>query len=64
MTTKQTKENIFHLTQKLDETYWFDWTDEEIAAFGNLSRTCSVNQKETREERKSNQRRNACNISR
>jgi hypothetical protein len=35
MTTKQTKK-IFSITQKLDETYWFDWTDEEIATFGNL----------------------------
>ncbi len=35
MTTKQTKK-IFSITQKLDEAYWFDWTDEEIATFGNL----------------------------
>ena len=35
MTTKQTKK-IFSITQKLEETYWFDWTDEEIATFGNL----------------------------
>ena len=35
MTTKQTKK-IFSITQKLDETYWFDWTDEEISTFGNL----------------------------
>ncbi len=32
---KQTKK-IHHITQKLDETYWFDWTDEEIATFANL----------------------------
>ncbi len=38
----------------------FDWTDEEIATL-EIPRTCSVNQKETREERNSN-RRNACNI--
>ncbi len=35
MTTKQIKK-IFSITQKLDETYWFDWTDEEIATFKNL----------------------------
>ncbi len=27
----------------------FDWTDEEIATF-TISRTCSVNQKETQEK--------------
>ncbi len=41
------KENI-SITQKLDETYWFGLTDEEIATFGRLPRTCSVNQKELR----------------
>ncbi len=35
--------------------HWFDWTDEEIAATLEISRTCSVNQKETREERNNNQ---------
>ncbi len=36
MTTKQTKKT-FSITQKLDETYWFDPDlDEEIATFGNL----------------------------
>ncbi len=38
MTTKQTKK-IFSITQRLDKTYWFDWTDEEIATFWK-SPTC------------------------
>ncbi len=44
MTTKQTKK-IFSITQKSDETYWFDWTDEEITAL-EISRTIhNVNQR-------------------
>ncbi len=33
MTTKQTKKMTSTTQKKLDETYWFDWTDEEIATF-------------------------------
>ncbi len=47
MPTKQTKK-IFSITQKLDETYWFDWVNEEIASFSNLKRTCNNNQRKTR----------------
>ncbi len=58
----KTTKKIFSITQKLDETYWLDWTDEEIATL--KSRTCSVDRVETREELKIGNRRNACNISR
>ncbi len=37
MPTKQTKK-IFSITKKLDEIYWFDWSDEEIASFGVISK--------------------------
>ncbi len=62
MTTKQTKK-IFSITQKLDETYWFTRTDEEIATF-EIPRTCSVNQKGKLGEERNSNRRNACNRSR
>ncbi len=37
------------------KAYWFDWTDEENSNLWKSPRTCSVNQKETREERVSNE---------
>ncbi len=43
MTTNKTKK-IFH-NQKFIVTYWFDWTDEEIATFWKSPRTCKVNQR-------------------
>ncbi len=41
--TKQTKLSI---TQKLDETYWFDWSDE-IASFGNLKEHATIIERKT-----------------
>ena len=38
---KSTKK-IFSITQKLDENYWFDWTDEEISTFGNLKEHAAI----------------------
>lgn len=38
---KSTKK-IFSITQKLDENYWFDWTDEEISTFGNLKQHAAI----------------------
>lgn len=38
---KSTKK-IFSVTQKLDENYWFDWTDEEISTFGNLKEHAAI----------------------
>lgn len=38
---KSTKK-IFSITQKLDENYWFDWTDEEISTFGNLKEHATI----------------------
>ncbi len=35
----------YFITSKLDETYWFDWSDE--ASAGNLKRTCNNNQRKT-----------------
>ena len=38
---KSTKK-IFSITQKLDENYWFDWTDEEISTFGELKEHAAI----------------------
>lgn len=38
---KSTKK-IFSITQKLDENYWFDWTDEEISSFGELEEHAAI----------------------
>ena len=38
---KSTKK-IFSITQKLDENYWFDWSDEEISTFGNLKEHAAI----------------------
>ena len=38
---KSTKK-IFSLTQKLDENYWFDWSDEEISTFGDLKEHAAI----------------------
>ncbi len=39
---------IFSITQKLDETYWFDWSDLEAMA-GNL-KECNNNQRNEKNE--------------
>lgn len=41
MGNKSTKK-IFSITQKLDENYWFDWTDEEISSFGELKEHAAI----------------------
>lgn len=41
MGNKSTKK-IFSITQKLDENYWFDWTDEEISSFGELEEHAAI----------------------
>jgi plasmid replication protein rep len=41
MGNKSTKK-IFSITQKLDENYWFDWTDEEISSFGELEKHAAI----------------------
>ncbi len=49
LTTKQTKK-IFPITQSLIRTYWFDWTDEEIATFGNLREHTALIKESSREK--------------